>query len=49
MNSSELLAMLISIEIIGKLAESKEDFNKYIKQIEAPLKKPAETTTSPAD
>ena len=50
MNSSELLAMLIFIEGICELAESKEVVKKYIIEAEAALKKPAEQkTTSTAD
>ena len=49
MTNSQLLALLKAIEIISDLAESREDFKKYILEIKEEIKKPAETTTSPAD
>ena len=49
MTNSQLLALLKAIEIINDLSPSKDQFKKYISEIKEEIKKPAETTTSPAD
>ena len=49
MTNSQLLALLEAIKIISDLSDSKENFRKYIDQMKGEIKKPAETTTSPAD
>ena len=49
MTNSELSAMLKAVEIITRLADTKENATKYIIEIEETLKKPAEPHKAPAD
>lgn len=46
--NSQLLALLEAIKIISDLADTKENFKKYIDQVKGEIKKPAETSTTQA-